>query len=146
MNNNLNDKLNVYLANQMVMYIKLHNLHWYIKGKSFFTLHGKLEELYDVTADIVDDVAERILALEGSPVASIKEALELSAVKELESKPISSSEVVKVLLKDVSYWINDTKEIVTLAEEANDGATADMFNGYLAEYQKLNWMLKSYLD
>ena len=146
MKNNLNDKLNVYLANQMVMYIKLHNLHWYIKGKSFFTLHGKLEELYDVTADIVDDVAERILALEGSPVASIKEALELSAVKELESKPISSSEVVKVLLKDVSYWINDTKEIVTLAEEANDGATADMFNGYLAEYQKLNWMLKSYLD
>ena len=143
MNNNLNDKLNVYLANQMVMYIKLHNLHRYIKGKSFFTLHGKLEELYDVTADIVDDVAERILALEGSPVASIKEALGLSAVKELESKPISSSEVVKVLLKDVSYWINDTKEIVTLAEEANDGATADMFNGYLAEYQKLNWMLKS---
>jgi len=46
----------------------------------------------------------------------------------------------------VEYWIRDTKEIVKLAEDADDGATADQFNGYLAEYQKLLWMLKSYMS
>jgi len=146
MSKNLFEKLNEYLANQQVMYMKLHNLHWYVKGRSFFTLHVKLEELYDQTAQIMDDVAERLLALGGSPVASLKKALALSSVKELEDVPISSDETIKSLISDVEYWIRDTKEIVKLAEDDDDGATADQFNGYLAEYQKLLWMLKSYIS
>ncbi len=145
MDKNLHDKLNEYLANQQVMYIKLHNLHWYVKGRSFFTLHAKLEELYDQTAEIMDEVAERLLALGGSPVASLKKALALTSVKELEDTPISSDDTVTALISDVEYWIHDTKEIVKLAEEEDDVATADLFTGYLAEYQKLLWMLKSYI-
>lgn len=146
MSKNLYEKINEYLANQQVMYIKLHNLHWYVKGRSFFTLHGKLEELYEQTAGIIDDVAERLLALGGSPVGSLKKALALTSVKELEDVPISSDETIKSLISDVEYWIRDTKEIVRLAEEDGDGATADQFNGYLAEYQKLLWMLNSYIS
>ena len=59
MSKKLYEKMNLYLANQEVAYIKLHNLHWYVKGRSFFTLHAKLEELYDRTAEIIDAVAER---------------------------------------------------------------------------------------
>jgi starvation-inducible DNA-binding protein len=144
MSNKLHDKLNEYLANQQVAYIKLHNLHWYVTGRSFFTLHVKLEELYDQTAQIIDDVAERILALGGAPVASVKRALELTSVKELDDKPISSGDTVKALMSDVEYWVRDTKAVVELAEAEGDGATADQFNGYLGEYQKLLWMLKAY--
>lgn len=145
MNQNLHDKLNEYLANQQIMYIKLHNLHWYVKGRSFFTLHVKLEELYDQTAKIIDDVAERLLALGGTPVASVKKALSIASVKELEDTAISSDDTVKALISDVDYWIHDTKEIVKLAEEDDDGPTADLFTGYLGEYQKLLWMLNAYL-
>jgi starvation-inducible DNA-binding protein len=145
MSNNLHEKMNVYLANQQVMYIKLHNLHWYVQGRGFFTLHAKLEELYDQTAEILDEVAERILALGGNPVASMKKALSLTAVKELEDEPISSEQTLKALVTDVEWWIKDTREIIKLAEEADDVGTADLFTGYLAEYQKLLWMLKANL-
>lgn len=145
MSKNLQDKLNEYLANQQVSYIKLHNLHWYITGRSFFTLHVKLEELYNQTAEIIDEVGERLLALGGTPVASLKKALSLTSVKELEDAPISSDESVKALISDVEYWIRDTKEIVKLAEEDDDIVTADQFTGYLAGYQKLLWMLKAYI-
>lgn len=141
----LHEKMNQYLANQQLMYIKLHNLHWYVKGRSFFTLHAKLEELYNQTAEILDEVAERLLALDAFPVASAKGALAIATIKELDDVPISSEDTVKKMIDDVDYWIRDTKEIVALAEEADDGATADQFNGYLMEYQKLMWMLKSYL-
>ncbi|ULQ58522.1 DNA starvation/stationary phase protection protein [Brucepastera parasyntrophica] len=141
----LHEKMNQYLANQQVMYMKLHNLHWYVKGHSFFTLHAKLEELYDQAADIMDEVAERLLALGASPVANLKGALAIARVEELEDKPISSTDTVQKLIKDTEFWIRDTQEIVSLADEAGDGATADQFNGYLAEYQKLLWMLKSYI-
>ena len=49
------------------------------------------------------------------------------------------------LIADVEYWIRDTKEIVELADAAGDGVTADQFNDYLGEYQKLLWMLRSYI-
>jgi starvation-inducible DNA-binding protein len=116
-----------------------------VQGSGFFTLHAKLEELYEQTAEILDEVAERILALGGSPVASMEKALTLTKVKELEDAPISTKDTLKYLINDVEYWINDSKEIVKLAEEAEDGPTADMFTGYLSEYQKLLWMLKANL-
>ena len=83
MSKKLYEKMNLYLANQEVAYIKLHNLHWYVKGRSFFTLHAKLEELYDQTAEIIDAVAERLLAVGQAPVANMKEALALATIKEL---------------------------------------------------------------
>lgn len=145
MSTKLYEKMNLYLANQEVSYIKLHNLHWYVKGRSFFTLHAKLEELYNQTADIIDEVAERLLALGQSPVANMKNALSIAAIKELDDAAISSEDTIRGLISDVEYWIRDTKKIVDLADETGDGATADQFNGYLSEYQKLMWMLRSYL-
>lgn len=145
MSTKLYEKMNEYLANQQVSYIKLHNLHWYVKGRSFFTLHAKLEGLYNQTSEIIDEVAERLLALGQSPVANLKKALSVAAIKEREDVPISSEETIQSLLSDVEYWIRDTREIAQLADEAGDGVTADQFNGYLGEYQKLLWMLQSYL-
>lgn len=145
MSTKLYEKMNEYLANQQVSYIKLHNLHWYVKGRSFFTLHAKLEGLYNQTSEIIDEVAERLLALGQSPVANLKKALSVAAIKEREDVPISSEETIQSLLSDVEYWIRDTQEIAQLADEAGDGVTADQFNGYLGEYQKLLWMLRSYL-
>ncbi len=145
MNQELNLKLNVYLANQMLMYIKLHNLHWYVEGRGFFNLHSKFEELYDQTAEIIDVVAERILAMGQKPIASLSKALEVGKVKELADVAITSDDAVKALKADVEYWIKDTKEIISLSEEARDVVTADIFTGYLTEYEKLMWMLKAYI-
>ncbi|TCL60367.1 starvation-inducible DNA-binding protein [Kineothrix alysoides] len=146
MSNKLYEKMNLYLANQEVNYLKLLNLHWYVKGRSFFTLHSRLEELYGHTASVIDSVAERLLALGESPVANMQSALNAATIKERSDTPISSDETVELLITDIRYWINDTQEIVRLAEEAGDGVTADQFNDYLGEYQKLLWMLESYVS
>ncbi|MFC2279979.1 MAG: ferritin-like domain-containing protein, partial [Treponema socranskii subsp. buccale] len=53
MSKELESKLNLYLANQMIDYVKKHNLHWNLKGTQFFTLHAKLEELYEEAGDIL---------------------------------------------------------------------------------------------
>ena len=74
-------ELNQQVANWTVAYTKLHNFHWYVKGPNFFSLHEKFEELYNEASQYVDDLAERILAIGGNPVATLKESLELSIVK-----------------------------------------------------------------
>ena len=146
MTKELEKKLNLYLANQLVDYVKKHNLHWNLKGTQFFTLHAKLEELYDEANDILDEVAERILALGGNPVSNMKEALSMATIKELENGPKSTEQTIKALISDTDYWIKDSKEIAELADKEGDSVTNDMFNGYTKAYQKLAWMLKAYVS
>jgi metalloregulation DNA-binding stress protein len=128
----------------MIDYVKKHNLHWNLKGTQFFTLHAKLEELYEEAGDILDEVAERILALGGNPVSNMKEALEMATIKELGDGPKSADETIRALISDTDYWIKDSKEIADLADKEGDSVTNDMFNGYTKAYQKLAWMLKAY--
>ena len=146
MSKELEKKLNLYLANQLVDYVKKHNLHWNLKGSHFFTLHAKLEELYEEAGDILDEVAERILALGGNPVSNMKEALSMATIKELEDGPKSTDQTIKALISDTDYWIKDSKEIAELADKEGDSVTNDMFNGYTKAYQKLAWMLKAYVS
>ncbi|EPF31955.1 hypothetical protein HMPREF9194_02310 [Treponema maltophilum ATCC 51939] len=146
MSKELEKKLNLYLANQLVDYVKKHNLHWNLKGSHFFTLHAKLEELYEEAGDILDEVAERILALGGNPVSNMKEALSIATIKELENGPKSTDQTIKALISDTDYWIKDSKEIAELADKEGDSVTNDMFNGYTKAYQKLAWMLKAYVS
>ena len=61
------NNLNQLLADLQVHYTNLRNLHWNIKGHGFFVLHAKYEEMYDDIAAKVDEVAERILQLGGTP-------------------------------------------------------------------------------
>ena len=51
-------KLNKYLADVAVSYIKMHNLHWNIVGSQFKAVHEYLETIYDSYADVLDEVAE----------------------------------------------------------------------------------------
>lgn len=66
------DVLNEQVANWTVLYTKIHNFHWFVKGPHFFSLHVKFEELYNEASEHIDELAERILAIGGSPVATMK--------------------------------------------------------------------------
>lgn len=139
----LQEKMNVYLANQLVNYVKLHNLHWNVKGGAFFTMHQKLEEMYDQAATVIDDVAERLLAISGTPVSNLKEALEIAKIVELSNGPKTMEETLHQLKVDNEWWVKDIKEIIKLADDEEDIVTADMFTGYLKYYEKLAWMLEA---
>ena len=49
------------LADYQIFYTNLRGFHWNVKGKGFFTLHAKYEELYNDAAEKIDEIAERIL-------------------------------------------------------------------------------------
>lgn len=99
MSEKLKATVNKQVANWTVLYVKLHNYHWYVKGKDFFTLHEKFEELYTEAAEHIDDLAERLLAIQGSPVGTMKECLEMSAIKEADGSE-SSEQMVQNIYND----------------------------------------------
>ena len=136
--------VNQQVANWTVLYVKLHNYHWYIKGKNFFTLHAKFEELYNEANVHVDDLAERILALEAKPVATMKEVLETSSLKEATGKE-NEEQMVQSVVDDFEKMVDELQEAIELAEEAKDEGTGDMLIAVKQSLKKHIWMLKAYL-
>ncbi|MCU5746603.1 DNA starvation/stationary phase protection protein [Staphylococcus sp. SQ8-PEA] len=136
--------LNQQVANWTVAFTKLHNFHWYVKGPNFFALHTKFEELYDEASQFIDDLAERILAIGGNPVATLKESLEISIIDEA-GKNYKAEEMVAELSQDFTNVSKQLEEAIEVASKAEDDVTEDMFIGMQTDIDKHNWMLKSYL-
>ncbi len=138
---NLEQKLNQYVADLTVMYTKLHNVHWYVEGVHFFTMHELFERYYDQITEDMDAVAERMLQLNFKPVASLKKVLEISKIEEREDKFSKDKELLEMVKKDFEYLLGCTLELKKAAEEENDDPTVDLMNEYTAYYQKALWML-----
>ncbi|WP_139488809.1 Dps family protein [Brevibacillus dissolubilis] len=142
--NNLTDVLNKQIANWSVLYIKLHNYHWYVTGPQFFTLHTKFEEFYNEAALHIDELAERLLALGVKPVATMKEILQLSSVQEAEGNE-NAEQMVQSTINDFATVIKELKEGMEIAEQANDETTGDMLLAIHSSLEKHVWMLNSFL-
>jgi starvation-inducible DNA-binding protein len=144
MSKELIDELNVQVSTWSVMYAKLHNYHWYIKGHHFFTLHVKFEELYNEATLHMDEIAERVLTLGGNPVASLKEHLELSVVKEATGKE-KEDDMVKSVVDDFSKIMKSLKKGMDLAAKDGDDMTEDLLNATYQSIEKHQWMLNAFL-
>ena len=138
------DVLNKQVADWNVLFVKLHNFHWYVKGPGFFTLHTKFEELYTEAALHIDVLAERALAIKGKPLATMKEYLEVSSIKEAKGNE-SADEMVKEIADDFTTILSDLKNGIELAEAAGDNRTADLFISMYDGLEKHVWMLTAYL-
>lgn len=136
--------LNELVSTWSVLYTKLHNYHWYVTGPSFFTLHDKFEELYNEVTLNLDEVAERILSLGGKPVATMKEHLELSHVKEATGNE-SAEEMVQTIIDDFRATMNLIKDGMEQASEVGDDRTEDMLNATFQSLEKHAWMLSAFL-
>lgn len=134
-------KLNAILADANVMYTKLHNYHWNVKGMQFYGLHAKTEEFYGTFALIYDDVAERILQLGGTPLVTLKQILATARIKEEERTEFSANDVVKALLEDFKFFHGEFK---TLSGNT-DATTTAYADEQVAMLEKEIWMLRSML-
>ncbi|MBM7621430.1 starvation-inducible DNA-binding protein [Bacillus tianshenii] len=144
MSKQLTEVVNKQVANWSVLFTKLHNYHWFVKGPEFFTLHEKFEELYNEAATHIDELAERLLAIEGKPVGTMKEILEISTINEAEGGE-SAQQMVKNIASDFSTLIEELKEGMEIADSAGDETTGDMLLAIHQSVEKHNWMLHAFL-
>lgn len=140
---NIQDILNKQIANWSVLYVKLHNYHWYVKGQQFFTLHAKFQELYEEAALHIDELAERLLALQGRPAARMADYLQLSSIKEA-SGTENAVQMVETTANDFTVIVGELKAGIEAAQQAGDETTADMLLGIHTSLEKHVWMLRAF--
>jgi len=137
--------LNDLLSNYQLFYMNLRGFHWNIKGKKFFELHLKFEELYNDALIKVDEIAERVLTLSGTPIHTFSKYLEHSEIKATENV-VDGDVAVDAILNNLSILLQKERAILSIASEAKDEGTVSQMSDYIVEQEKLVWMLSAYKD
>jgi starvation-inducible DNA-binding protein len=143
-NQKLINFLNQMLSNYVVMYVKLHRYHWYVQGRHFFVLHEKFEEMYNRFAEDLDTIAERILMIDGKPLATMIKYLKESTLEEATADD-KETEIIAQLIEDFSQIVSEiNKSGMALAVKFKDDPTADMLTDLQGKLEKDIWMLRAY--
>ncbi|MGM0832227.1 DNA starvation/stationary phase protection protein [Halomonas qinghailakensis] len=138
-------KLNELLANYQIFYMNVRGYHWNVKGRQFFQLHEKFEELYTDLLTKVDEVAERILTLGHQPVHAYSDYVKIAKIQE--DKNVQDGETcVRGVLQGYQVLIELQRELLSLASNAEDEGTAAQAGDYIREQEKTVWMLTSHLS
>lgn len=141
---NVASDLNNLLANFQIYYQNLRGIHWNIKGKRFFDLHVKFEELYTDANMKVDLIAERILTLGVTPLHTFEEYTKKAKVPV--GKNVSQDEsAVRLIINSLSELLKIERDILEKSDEINDEGTNSMMSDFITEQEKTVWMMKAWL-
>jgi starvation-inducible DNA-binding protein len=143
--NSVVSALNTALADYYLLTLKTHGFHWNVEGPQFPALHAMLETQYDMLFKTADEVAERLRALDEKAPASFAQFSKLSKIEEAEEMPSNADGMLKALVGDYKILVEDLENGISLAEEAEDADTTDLFTRLLHDANKTAWMIKATL-
>lgn len=139
------ENLNDLLSNYHLFYMNLRGFHWNIQGEKFFELHLKFEELYDNVILKIDEIAERILTLGGTPLHSFTDYLSKSEIKEAKNVT-GANETVASVLDSFKVLLLKQRNLLELSGDAGDEGTNALMSDYIREQEKLVWMYSAFMN
>ena len=132
------------LADTYVVYLKTHNFHWNVEGPMFQTLHQMFMEQYTETWNAIDLVAERIRSLGHYAPGTYAEYNKLARIKETPGVP-KAEQMVRLLIEGQEAIVKTAREVLPVAEKADDQPTLDLLTQRMQVHEKNAWMLRSLL-
>jgi len=141
------DSLNKLLSDEHVLYIKTRNAHWNVVGPDFAAQHKFFEGQYGDLEIIIDQVAERIRAIDHYTVGTMEDYLKLTQLNENSRENNDSLSFIKDLLEDHESIIISLRENISrFANDWQDIGSSDFITGLMETHEKMAWMLRSHLQ
>ena len=136
--------LNQVLADSYALMSLTHLAHWNVEGPGFFALHTAFQTQYEELFTAIDEIAERVRALDAYAIGGLGKFAETAGMKEF-AAPMSQEDYVKLLIAANEKLLADAAKARDLAGEVNDAESQDLMIGRITLHQKTAWMLKSFL-
>lgn len=137
--------LRTLLADSYALMGQTHLAHWNVEGPNFFQLHVAFQGQYEELFTAIDDIAERIRALDEFSPGGLQTLAKLSTISEMTSGAAPAKDFVAHLIDSHEILLANAKGLREAAGEANDLETQDIVIGRIQIHQKTLWMLKSFL-
>jgi starvation-inducible DNA-binding protein len=144
MNEELVQAMNKVLGNTFVMYYKTHSYHWNVEGRSFFSDHTFLEEIYTEVYGAVDTIAEHIRYLDSFAPTSLMNLKQYSAIAE-DDTVVDSTQMISNLLAANDVVLLTLMQAYKIAEAAGEIGVSNFLQDRVITHQKHRWMLKATL-
>jgi starvation-inducible DNA-binding protein len=140
----LTASLNQVLADSYALLSLTHLAHWNVEGPGFFALHTAFQTQYEELFLAIDEIAERIRALDAYAIGGLGTLAQAAQMKEFAS-PLVQEDYVRALIAANEKLVADAARAREVAGSANDAETQDLMIGRITLHQKTIWMLKSFL-
>ncbi|MBA4136112.1 MAG: DNA starvation/stationary phase protection protein [Opitutus sp.] len=132
------------LADSYALMANTHDAHWNVEGAGFFSLHQAFQTQYENLFEAIDELAERIRALDAFAPGGLTRFARESGIDEF-GGPVAAKDYVAGLVTAHEKTIADLVALRDAAGQTNDLETQDLAIGRIQWHQKTTWMLKSYL-
>lgn len=141
-NASIADGMSRLLADTYATYLKTLHYHWNVTGPQFRSLHLMFEEQYIELQQAIDVVAERIRQLGARTPAFGEPLSSLMAVDERMEATEAMAMVEDLTLANEAAAVT-ARDVVSIAEEKGDVATADIATERIEAHEKAIWMLRA---
>jgi starvation-inducible DNA-binding protein len=138
----LGNAMKVVLADTFTMYMIAHKYHFNVEGRDFYEYHNLFQKIYEELWASVDDIAEKIRALDEYVPFNFGRLSELATVDD-DSKIPTSSAMISKLLETNDQVISSLKKAVEQAKIANDEGVINFLGGRLESHAKHGWFLRA---
>jgi starvation-inducible DNA-binding protein len=123
--------------------LTLKHAHWNVKGPRFIAVHEMLDPQIDKVRDFVDEVAERIATLGGSPNGR-SEALQTKGYGEYPLDRDGTQEHIEALNKLYVVVISGVRKAIAELDEV-DVISSNIMQDVTQELELFQWFLRSHL-
>lgn len=125
----------------------IHQTHWYMRGPEFLTLHPMMDDYMDEINDQLDVIAERLVALDGSPYSTLQEFADHTGIQdEIGTWGRPTPERLKTLVSGYRYLADLYQKGIEVSGQEGDDSTQDVFIAYKRDIEKNIWMIQANLD
>ena len=138
------DGLGHLLADTYTLYLMTHNFHWNVQGPMFNTLHTLFMTQYTELWTALDEIAERIRALDFPAPGTYASFSKLTSIKEVDGVP-SAEDMIAYLTNGHEAVARTARSLFAVVEEASDESSADLLTQRMTVHEKTAWMLRSFL-
>lgn len=138
----LTDAVRGALADAVVLQNKTQTYHWNVTGPQFYALHKMFQDQYEELQEAIDDIAERLRAIGGTPPVGLRAMLDAAHVEDARDG-IDAKAMLEDLLRGNESAAKSCSTALSLAQDAGDEATADLMIERIAAHDKAAWMLRS---
>lgn len=137
--------LQTLLADSYALMAQTHLAHWNVEGPNFFQLHAAFQTQYEELFGAIDEIAERLRALDVLANGGLKTLAKGSRIEELAVETTPAKDFVAHLIESHEIVLLDAHSLREAAGSADDLETQDLAIGRVQVHQKTLWMLKSFL-
>jgi len=132
------------LSSCIDLYLQTKQAHWNVKGPSFIALHELFDKVGEVVEDSVDDLAERIVQLGGTPKGTSQVVAKETSLKPYPLDITSGGDHVESLSSSLAAFGTQVRSGIALATELDDADTADLFTQISREIDKQLWFVEAH--